>query len=154
MALSPRAKRQRHKRHVMADINVTPMVDVMLVLLVIFMVAAPMLTTGVDVNLPEAQTAALPQEVEPPLAVTLRSDGSLYLQNEAVTQEELATKLAAIIPNRQSDKIYVRADDDNSYGAIFELMGFLSSLGYHDIGLVGDVPQTINVTQPDGAAGQ
>ncbi len=140
MALSTKSKRRRHQRHLVAEINVTPMVDVMLVLLVIFMVAAPMLTTGVDVNLPEGETAALPQQTEPPLAVTIGAAGELYVQNEAVSEAELVSKLEAILANRQSDKIYLRADGTNSYATIFSVMGLLSSSGYHDIGLVGEIP--------------
>ncbi len=141
MALSDRARRQRHQRRVMSDINVTPMVDVMLVLLVIFMVAAPMLTTGVDVNLPDGNTAALPQEAEPPLAVTITANGELYLQDEPIAADELESKLALIMENRQSDKIYLRADGANQYSDIFRVMGLLSEAGYHNIGLVGEISE-------------
>ncbi len=140
MALSVRSKRRRHQRHLMSEINVTPMVDVMLVLLVIFMVAAPMLTTGVDVNLPEGEAAALPQEIEPPLAVTIDAGGNLFIQNEPISEAELLGKLEAIMQNRDSDKIYLRADGANSYQTIFEVMGILSAAGYNNIGLVGDIP--------------
>ncbi len=142
MALSVKAKRRRHKRHVMADINVTPMVDVMLVLLIIFMVAAPMLTTGVEVNLPQGETAALPQETEAPLAVSVAADGQLYIQNEPVSRDQLISQLSAIMENRQSERIYLRADGANSYARVFEVMGWLSEAGYTDIGLVGDIPQS------------
>ncbi len=146
MALSNRSKRRRHQRRVMADINVTPFVDVMLVLLVIFMVAAPMLTTGVEVQLPEGETAALPQQAEPPLAVSVRADGSIFVQNEPVARGGMVEKLEAILANRESDKIYLRADGANSYATVFEIMGMLSEAGYNNIGLVGDLPTTV---QPD-----
>lgn len=139
MALSTRSKRRRHQRQLMADINVTPMVDVMLVLLVIFMVTAPMLTTGVDVNLPEGEATALPQETEPPLALTITAEGEMYLQDEPIARDELEPKLEAIMANRQSDKIYLRADGDNSYSTIFDVMGMLTTAGYTNIGLVGDI---------------
>lgn len=139
MALSLKAKRRKHRRQMMAEINVTPMVDVMLVLLVIFMVAAPMLTTGVDVNLPESQAPALPQETEAPLAITIAEDGSLYIQNEPVEPGALIEQLNAIMDNRESNKVYLRADGNNRYETIFELMGMLSAAGYTNLGLVGDI---------------
>lgn len=141
MALSVKGKRRgRHRSAPISEINVTPFVDVMLVLLIIFMVASPLLNTGVNVELPESEAAALPSEAEPPLALTVTADGTLYLQADPVTREDLIPTLADLLSARESDKIYLRADGKNSYSSIFEIMGLLSSGGYNNIGLVGDIP--------------
>ena len=144
MAISSQGKRRVKRSRLMADINVTPMVDVMLVLLVIFMVAAPMLTVGVPVDLPDGEAIALPQEQESPIAISVASDGTLYLQAEPVTEANLRVALDTAMADRQSRKVYLRADGANSYAKVFEVMGLLSSAGYNDIGLVGDVPAPQN----------
>ncbi len=144
MALSTKAQRRTRRSKLMAEINVTPMVDVMLVLLVIFMVAAPMLQVGVPVNLPDGEVNSLPQEAETPLAISVSSSGELYLQNDLVLEADLTARLDEVMADRTSRKVYLRADGANSYGKVFEVMGLLSSAGYTDIGLVGDVPASSN----------
>ncbi|MDG2097904.1 MAG: protein TolR [Paracoccaceae bacterium] len=122
----------------MAEINVTPFVDVMLVLLIIFMVAAPLLTVGVPVELPKTSATPLPNEQEEPLTITLTKDGSLWLQKSEIQFEELDTKLRSILVERNNNKIFLRADGTNSYEVVMRLMGALNSSGFNNIGLVTD----------------
>jgi biopolymer transport protein TolR len=122
----------------MSEINVTPFIDVMLVLLIIFMVAAPMLTVGVPIELPETAANALPSEQEEPLAITMTADGRLMIQNTETAPEELITRLTAIAAERTSDKIFLRADGAIPYARVAEVMGALSAGGFNNIGLVTD----------------
>ena len=122
----------------MADINVTPFIDVMLVLLIIFMVAAPMLTVGVPIELPETAANALPSEQEEPLAITMTADGKLLIQNTETAPSELITRLTAISAERTSDKIFLRADGAIPYAKVAEIMGALNAGGFNNIGLVTD----------------
>ena len=122
----------------MSEINITPFVDVMLVLLIIFMVAAPMLTVGVPVQLPETAAASLPTEQEEPLAITIAADGKLFLMNTEVPEEELIPKLAAISAERTSDKVFLRADGTIPYARVAQVMGALNAGGFRNIGLVTD----------------
>ncbi len=131
-------KRNRHSNGLMAEINVTPFVDVMLVLLIIFMVAAPLLTVGVPVELPKTSATPLPNEQEEPLTITLTKDGSLWLQKSEIQFEELDTKLRSILVERNNNKIFLRADGTNSYEVVMRLMGALNSSGFNNIGLVTD----------------
>ena len=122
----------------MSEINITPFVDVMLVLLIIFMVAAPMLTVGVPVELPETAANALPTEQEEPLAITMTADGKLLIQKNEIRPEELIPKLTAIASERTSDKIFLRADGAIPYSRVAEVMGALNKGGFNNIGLVTD----------------
>jgi biopolymer transport protein TolR len=122
----------------MADINVTPFIDVMLVLLIIFMVAAPMLTVGVPIELPETAANALPSEQEEPLAITMTADGRLMIQNTETPEDQLITRLTAIAAERTSDKIFLRADGAIPYAKVAEIMGALNAGGFNNIGLVTD----------------
>jgi biopolymer transport protein TolR len=122
----------------MADINITPFVDVMLVLLIIFMVTAPMLTVGVPLELPKTAAASLPTEQEPPLTVSLTADGKVIIQTSEVPEAELIPKLQAIAATRTSDKIFLRADGTLPYTRVAEVMGALSAGGFTNIGLVTD----------------
>ena len=131
--------RRRSRHRPMAEINVTPFVDVMLVLLIIFMVAAPMLTVGVPVELPKTAANALPTDQEEPLTVTLSADGSLSIQNTATPRDELIAKLRAIAAERSNDRIFLRADGANSYETVVQVMGALNAAGFSNIGLVTDV---------------
>ena len=131
-----RSRRSRAKP--MAEINVTPMVDVMLVLLIIFMVAAPLLTVGVPIELPETAAQPLPQEDEQPLTITLASDGSITLQNDPIERDGLVSKLLAIRDERASDKIFLRADGSVSYEEVMVVMGALNNGGFRNIGFVTD----------------
>jgi len=133
-----RRGRKRRGGAPMADINVTPFIDVMLVLLIIFMVAAPMLTVGVPIELPETAANALPSEQEEPLAITMTADGRLMIQNTETAPGELITRLTAIAAERTSDKIFLRADGSIPYARVAEVMGALSAGGFNNIGLVTD----------------
>ena len=128
----------RGRRHVMAEINVTPFVDVMLVLLIVFMVTAPLLTAGVPVDLPKTHAQPLGQDREP-LSVTIRSNGKIYLQNTPVTEDDLVPRLTAIAANGYEQRIFVRGDRTVDYGRVMEVMGLLSQAGFTHIGLVTDV---------------
>ncbi|HVE05101.1 MAG TPA: protein TolR [Rhizomicrobium sp.] len=122
----------------MSEINVTPFVDVMLVLLIVFMVTAPLLTAGVPVDLPKTRAQPLGQDREP-LSVTVKRDGKVYLQNTAVGEDELVAKLTAIAANGYDQRIFVRGDKAVDYGRVMEVMGILSAAGFTHIGLVTDV---------------
>ena len=129
---------RRRRAAPMADINVTPFIDVMLVLLIIFMVAAPMLTVGVPIELPETAANALPAEQEEPLAITMTADGTLLIQTTEVAAAELIPRLQAIAAERTSDKIFLRADGSIPYARVAEVMGALNAGGFNNIGLVTD----------------
>ena len=133
---SSRGRRQR--RRAMSEINVTPMVDVMLVLLIVFMVTAPLLTVGVPVDLPKTRAPALGQDKEP-LSVTVAKDGKVYLQKQAVDPETLVAKLQAISQNGYDQRIFVRGDKTVDYGRVMQVMGMLAAAGFTHIGLVTDV---------------
>jgi biopolymer transport protein TolR len=123
----------------MAEINVTPFVDVMLVLLIVFMVTAPLLTVGVPVDLPKTQAQPLSQAREP-LSVTVRTNG-IYLQNTLISEDALVPKLQAIAQNGYDERIFVRGDRRVDYGRVMEVMGLLNQAGFTRIGLVTDVPK-------------
>ena len=133
-----RRRRHRGRAAAMSEINVTPFVDVMLVLLIIFMVAAPLLTVGVPVKLPETAANAMPTEKEEPLTITLTVDGLVLIQSTEVAEAELIPKLRAIAAERTSDKVFVRADGAVSYERVAQLMGALNAGGFNNIGLVTD----------------
>ena len=132
-----RTGRGRSKRGIqpMSEINVTPFVDVMLVLLIVFMVTAPLLTVGVPVDLPQTRARALNRDVEP-LAVSIDSEGKLFLQNTPIELNELVPKLEAIAANGYDQRIFVRGDQTVSYGKVMEVMGLLNSAGFTRVGLV------------------
>ena len=124
----------------MSDINVTPMVDVMLVLLIVFMVAAPLMTVGVPIDLPETQAKQMNTESKP-ITVSVTPDGQVFLADEAVALEDLVTRVAALALNGTEDRIYVRGDTTANYGAVMRVMGTLSGAGYSKIGLITDQEQ-------------
>ena len=119
----------------MSEINVTPMVDVMLVLLVIFMVAAPLLTVGVPVELPQTKAPAITEQKEP-LVITVNSEGKLFLQNGTVSDDELIPRLQAITKNNPQADIYVRGDRAINYGRVMEVMGMVSAAGFSKVSLI------------------
>ena len=129
-------RRHRRGRKPMSEINVTPFVDVMLVLLIIFMVAAPLLTVGVPIELPESAATPLPSEEEQPLEITLTADGRVFLQEVDVELETLLPKLRAVAAERQDDKIFLRADGGITYDRVMQVMGALNAGGFNSIGLV------------------
>jgi biopolymer transport protein TolR len=135
--------KRRHRRSpVMAEINVTPMVDVMLVLLIIFMVSAPLLTVGVPIDLPQSQAKSLDQDKEP-LAVSVNEKGQVFLQNSEVKLDELVVKLKAIADARGGldERVYVRGDRKVDYGTVMRVMGRLSAAGFRRVALVTEVEQ-------------
>ena len=129
--------RRSKKRRPLAEINVTPFVDVMLVLLIVFMVTAPLLTAGVPVDLPKTQAQVLGQEREP-LSVTIKQNGQVYLQNTPIADEDLVPKLTAIAEGGYDQRIFVRGDKSVPYGRVMEVMGMLSAAGFTHVGLVAN----------------
>ncbi|MDF1670279.1 MAG: protein TolR [Roseovarius sp.] len=133
-----RRRRGRGRSRPMAEINVTPFVDVMLVLLIIFMVAAPLMTVGVPVELPKTAANALPGEQEEPLTVTVTAEGIVMIQTTEVQRAELVNRLRAIGAERDSTRVYLRADGAVPYADVMQIMGALNRGGFNDIGLVTD----------------
>jgi len=123
----------------MSEINVTPFVDVMLVLLIIFMVAAPLVTVGVPVALPKTAAGALPADQEEPLTVTLTATGAVQIQTTEVERDALVGRLRAIATERDSDRVFLRADGAVPYAQVMEVMGALNAGGFSNIGLVTDI---------------
>lgn len=134
-----RRGRRRNRNKPMAEINITPFVDVMLVLLIIFMVAAPLLTVGVPVELPKTAADALKSEQEEPLTITLALDGRTLIQSTEIDSAELIPKLRAIAAERNDDKVFLRADGAIPYERVMQVMGALNAGGFRNIGLVTDV---------------
>lgn len=134
-----RRRRRGGSSRPMAEINVTPFVDVMLVLLIIFMVAAPLLTVGVPVELPKTAAGALPVDQEEPLTVTVTAEGSVQIQTTETPIEELVTRLRGIAAERESDRVFLRADGSVAYEQVMQVMGALNAGGFSNIGLVTDI---------------
>jgi biopolymer transport protein TolR len=132
----------RRRHAMMSEINVTPMVDVMLVLLIIFMVSAPLLTVGVPIDLPQTKAKSLDQDKEP-LALSVNEKGQVFLQNSEIKMDELVPKLEAITQARggYEERIYVRGDRKVDYGTVMRVMGRLSAAGFHRVALVTEVEQ-------------
>ena len=134
---------KRRRRPVMSEINVTPFVDVMLVLLIVFMVSAPLLTVGVPIDLPQSQAKALEQNNEP-LTISVNNQSQIFLQKDEIKIDDLLPKLKAIIDARSgsnNDLIYIRGDRTVAYGMMMQVMGRISGAGYHRIALVTEVEQ-------------
>ena len=124
----------------MADINVTPLVDVMLVLLVVFMVTAPLLTVGVPVDLP--QTAAPPiNEPKEPTVITVNKEGEIFIQDNSIPMDGLVAKLQAVTNSNPDAVLYVRGDKDINYGKVLEVMSLISNAGFHKVSLVAEAPK-------------
>ena len=140
----------RRKYSPMAEINVTPMVDVMLVLLVIFMVTAPLLTVGVPVDLPKTKAAAMNND-DKPLVVSVKKDGTIFLQDTQIEMDSLGPRLAAITANKPDTTVYVRADKDINYGVFAQVLAELQANGITKIGLVNDSKDTATSTPATGA---
>jgi len=130
----------RRRYHPLSEINVTPFVDVMLVLLIVFMVTAPLLTVGVPVDLPKTEAAQLTDQVEP-LVITVRADGSIYLQETAVAADQLVPRLAAITGAKADTRIFVRGDRRIAYGSVMEVMGMVSAAGFTRVALLAEFPE-------------
>ena len=143
VADGPVGRRRHRRKAVMSEINVTPMVDVMLVLLIIFMVSAPLLTVGVPIDLPQTQAKSLDQQSKEPLTLSVNLEGKVFLQNSEIPIEELVPKLKAVTTARGGDdeRIYVRGDRKVDYGTVMRVMGRLSSAGFRRVALVTEVEQ-------------
>ncbi len=124
----------------MAEINVTPLVDVMLVLLIIFMIAAPLLTVGVPVDLPKTAAATINEQVEP-LTITINGQGQIFIQESEVAEDQLVPRLQAIVRNKADQRIFVRGDKGIAYGRVMEVMGLVSSAGFDKVALIAEMPQ-------------
>lgn len=130
-----RRRRGGKRRQVMSEINVTPFVDVMLVLLIIFMVAAPLLTVGVPIDLPETRAKALNSETQP-ITISVNEQGQIFLQETEVPSDEILPKLSAIAKNGYEERIYVRGDKTADYGTVMRVMGLISQAGYKRLAMV------------------
>jgi len=144
-----RSRRRSRRSQPMSEINVTPFVDVMMVLLIIFMVAAPLSVVGIPVELPETSATALPGDEEEPLTVTITVDGQVMIQETETSQDVLVQHLQAIAAERDSNKIFLRADGRNDWNRVAEVMGLLNAGGFSEIGLVTDIAGP----PPDGTNG-
>ena len=136
-------RRRSRRRQVMSEINVTPMVDVMLVLLIIFMVSAPLLTVGVPIDLPQSQAKSLDQDKEP-LTLSVNDQGKVFLQNDEIGLDDLVAKLEAVAQARggKDAPVYVRGDKNVNYGSMMKVMGRLSSAGFNRVALVTEFEQS------------
>lgn len=131
-----RGHRRRGRHHgLISEINVTPFVDVMLVLLIIFMVAAPLLTVGVPIDLPETRASAMNPETQP-ITISVNENGQIYLQETEIPLEEVVAKLNAIATTGYEERIYVRGDKTTNYGTVMQVMARIQAAGYTKIGLV------------------
>ena len=138
-----RSRRGGHRRAVMAEINVTPMVDVMLVLLIIFMVSAPLLTVGVPLDLPQTQAKSLEQNDQKPIQMSVDVKGKVFINDAEIAVNELIPKLKAITDARGGleERIYLRADKKADYGTVARVMGLLSGAGFKKLALVTEADQ-------------
>jgi biopolymer transport protein TolR len=152
MMASPvqRGRRRSGGRPLVAEINVTPLVDVMLVLLVIFMVTAPLLTSSVEVDLPQTQ-AAQSRGQDEPLIVTITAANKLYIQDSEISEEDLVGRLAAILRNKADSRVFVRADRNIAYGRVMEVMGRISAGGFDRVALVTEALQAPRDARPSAS---
>ncbi len=134
-----RGRGGRNSRRLVSDINVTPFVDVMLVLLVIFMVTAPLLTASVDVDLPKTEAAQSKGQDEP-LIVSVNAAGKIFLQDTEMDAETLIARLKAITENKSDQRVFVRGDKTLQYGRVMEVMGTISAAGFSKVALVAEMP--------------
>ncbi len=140
-------RRGRRKRRLpMSDINVTPFVDVMLVLLVVFMVTAPLLTVGVPVDLPKAQ-ASLLQEPDEPLSISIDFEGRIYLQDSEISLEKLTPRLIAVTGANPDIRIFVRGDKTIDYGRVMQVMGTINAAGFKRVALITEMPDRVTLPQ-------
>jgi len=151
MAFSPlTGKGMRGRYRPLSEINVTPLVDVMLVLLIIFMVTAPLMTSGVSVDLPKTDAKPLNTDSEP-LTVSINAEGKIYLQNEEVQIPELVAKLQALSQNDNDRRIFVRGDKDISYGLVMQVMGTITEGGFTKVALLAQPPTTSPSPTPNAS---
>ena len=130
-------KLRRSEKEPISEINVTPFVDVMLVLLIIFMVTAPLLTVGIQVDLPESSADTLPEDTEP-LTLTINAKGEIFIQETKIEFEKIIPKILAVSNNRTDTRIFVRGDKTINYGRVLEIMGMLSGSGFTKVSLISE----------------
>lgn len=130
-------RRRNRRARVNSEINVTPLVDVMLVLLIVFMVAAPLLSVGVPIDLPKTDAKALPS-LQEPLTVTVDSEGRVFLQDEEVLMDNLIAKLVAVSDTGYDERIFLRGDENSDYGAVMKVMARINAAGFSNLNLVTD----------------
>ncbi|MFV0432153.1 MAG: protein TolR [Alphaproteobacteria bacterium] len=131
-----RARGGRHRRQPMSEINVTPFVDVMLVLLIIFMVAAPLMNSGVEVNLPKTVAGEMSPSDDQPVNISVQADGQLYLSEDEITIAELTAKIEAVRGVNKDVRILIRGDENVDYGKVMEVISILNKAGYSKIGML------------------
>lgn len=131
------SRRRGRRTRLNSEINVTPLVDVMLVLLIVFMVAAPLLSVGVPVELPKTDAKSLPSQQEP-ITITVDKEGLIYLQDNEIALDDLAPRLVAISANGYDERIYLRGDSSSDYGAVMKVMARVNQAGFSNLGLVTD----------------
>ena len=136
MALISTASEGDREATVLADINITPLVDVMLVLLIIFMITAPMLHQGIEVALPQADAEPLPMRVDDPLVLSVNRDGLVYVQDEPIHSSQLIERLQPLIAARGDDTVFLKGDRELPYGAVMEILGILHDGGIQHVGMV------------------
>ena len=157
LAASSRRGRGRGRRSArrgrLSEINVTPFVDVMLVLLIVFMVTAPLLTVGVPVDLPRTQAKQLESETDP-LTITIHADGTVYVQESVVPKENLVAQMRAISHEGYDRRVFIRADSTADYGLVADVMARLSSSGFRNLGLVTDTEHSARPNHPPASHGQ
>jgi biopolymer transport protein TolR len=130
-------RRRSRRGGLNADINVTPLVDVMLVLLIVFMVAAPLLSVGVPLELPKTDAKSLPAQQEP-ITISVNEEGVIFIQDAEIALDDLAPKLVAVSANGYDERIYLRADESSDYGAVMMVMARVNAAGFSNLGLVTD----------------
>ena len=133
--------RRRGSYKPLSEINVTPFVDVMLVLLIVFMITAPLLTVGVPVDLPKVKAKSIAEAVEP-LVITVNAEGVIFIQDTEVELENLVPRLAAITDNKPDTRIYVRGDKSINYGRVLEVMGTVNVAGFTRVALIAELPKS------------
>jgi biopolymer transport protein TolR len=148
-AETPSRRGRCHRRRPMAEINVTPFVDVMLVLLIVFMVTAPLLTVGVTVDLPESASSPLPGQDEP-LTVSVTREGAVFLQDSRIELSDLGPRLLAITERRPDTRIFVRGDKVIDYGRVMEVVGAIHSAGFNKVALVTEF-ETLERPRAEGS---
>jgi biopolymer transport protein TolR len=131
-------RRTGGKYRAMAEINVTPFVDVMLVLLIVFMVAAPLLTSGVAVDLPQSSAKAIPDEDNKPIEISLKKDGTLYIGDTEFKEEKLTFQLQAMTEGQVDRRIYIRADKGLEYGRVMQMIGAINAAGFSKVALISE----------------
>ena len=150
-AMNTGGRGRRGRYRPLAEINVTPLVDVMLVLLIIFMVTAPLMTSGVSVDLPKTTAKPLNSDSEP-LTVSIKADGSIFLQDQSIDVGDLVAKLQTISQNNPERRIFVRGDKDLAYGRIMEVMGTITQGGFTKVALLAEQPSAQPAAAPSKPA--